>query len=195
MRGLGLLALLMAGPLAAQDLPALYDVSDVADFDVLNVRVAPDASAEMIGELAPDATGIEVTAAEDGWGRVNVNGQSGWASLSFLTRVVDQWPDGQPAPESCFGTEPFWTLSFDGPDMTFEQIDAEGQTGLVTHRARSVNRTDRFLIAGDLEGTHVTATLSRQSCSDGMSDQLFGLSSEIVIGGTLYSGCCTMQSR
>ena len=55
------MAMLAAGPAAATPeyiLPTLFDVQDVAKGDVLNIREAPDARAPIIGELAPDATGI-----------------------------------------------------------------------------------------------------------------------------------------
>ena len=61
LRRLFLMAMLAAGPAAATPeyiLPTLFDVQDVAKGDVLNIREAPDARAPIIGELAPDATGI-----------------------------------------------------------------------------------------------------------------------------------------
>ena len=90
-----LLLFLLAGPAAAtQDQwPALFDVSGVAPDDVLNIRAAPSASAEIIGTLAPDAAGVEVVRPDSrhGWGLVNTGEGSGWASLAFLVRRPGQW--------------------------------------------------------------------------------------------------------
>ena len=38
----------------------MFDVTGVAANDVLNIRAAPDASAEIIGTLSPNARDIEV---------------------------------------------------------------------------------------------------------------------------------------
>lgn len=59
---LALILWLAAGPAAAQDLPAVYDVAGVAADDVLNVRAEPSAEAPVLRTLAPDAGGIEVVA-------------------------------------------------------------------------------------------------------------------------------------
>ncbi|MEO1155590.1 MAG: SH3 domain-containing protein, partial [Pseudomonadota bacterium] len=45
---------------AAQGYPALFDVTGVASDDVLNIRSAPSATAEIIGTLAHNETGVEV---------------------------------------------------------------------------------------------------------------------------------------
>lgn len=66
-------ALVIGGTALAEDgpLPDLFDVTGVNSNDVLNVRSAPDADAEVIGSLDHDARDIEIVAVEDGWGRVN----------------------------------------------------------------------------------------------------------------------------
>ena len=56
----------------------------VAAGDRLNIRERPDASAPVIGTLAPDATGVEVVAERSGWAQVNTAERRGWVNAKFL---------------------------------------------------------------------------------------------------------------
>ena len=60
-------ALFVASPVWANEdrWPALLDATGVAGDDVLNVRAAANASALVIGTLAPDARDIEVIGPDD----------------------------------------------------------------------------------------------------------------------------------
>lgn len=187
-----LCAALLGGMAAAQDLPALYDVTGVASDDVLNVRDAPQASANRIGTLAPDSAGIEVIATQGGWARVNTAERSGWASLSFLVRQPGQWGDGLPAPQSCFGTEPFWSLDLTEGEATFDVPDAGTQTGPITLRIAATGRPDRYAFAAEMAEGRAVFVMGRTECSDGMSDRLYGLSADVLIGDVMYSGCCSV---
>ncbi|SIS54451.1 SH3 domain-containing protein [Roseivivax lentus] len=182
----------LAAPLHAQDLPALYDVTGVASDDVLNVREGPAASAAQIGALGPAATDIEVTAIENGWGRVNTDERSGWASLSFLARQGGQWADGLPAPRTCFGTEPFWSLDLAADVFDFQLFDKGLVSGPITLRTRASGRPDRYAFAGEAGGDRAILVMGRAECSDGMSDRLYGLTADFLLGDTLYSGCCSV---
>lgn len=201
--------LLLATPLwATQDgWPALYDVAGVAADDVLNIRSAPGADADIIGTLAPDATDIEVIRDNDGrqtWGLVNSGEGTGWVSLAFMARHPGQW-DGQiPDIRQCFGTEPFWSLRVDAPAVTFGAPDRAEREGLVSGLFGSPNRRDRFAYDGSFfpDGTgdlDFLATLRTEACSDGMSDRAFGISVDLFLSGGsdteqtgLYSGCCSI---
>lgn len=189
-------AFLLATPLAAQDLPALYDVTGVASDDILNVRTRPMASANVVGTLAFDATGVEVLEEENGWGRVNVDGMSGWASLRFLQEV----PDSQIETAqrfNCFGTEPFWALNVTQGDVavfsTPEGSDKAFSLGVMTTAS---GRFELHAILGSAQAENITIVVSEEICSDGMSDNLFGFDGTVVIGGydmQVYSGCCTLE--
>ncbi len=198
MRGLALILGLLATQSAAQVLPAVYRVTDVAADDVLNVRVAPNAAAEVLGGFA-NGTVVEVVAhSENGrWAQVNVGEQSGWVALRYLDVVSDStWP---PHALSCFGTEPFWSATLvsarDGYAVTF---DRQGAASLRfrSQALQSSNRTDRFSAAGHSDaGQTVVSVIRREACGDGMSDQSYGLSTEIVVidGAPLhYSGFCSL---
>ncbi|MCR8548752.1 peptide-binding protein [Salipiger sp. P9] len=193
------MGLCLATPLAAQDLPALFDVTGVAANDVLNVRAAPDAAAPVVGALAHNAQFVEVTAvnAAGTWGRVNLGEGAGWASLSFLAMQAGSvLPDAQEV--TCFGTEPFWSYSVtaDG-EATWSAIDDE----VVTMRAGPIRRADaRFepfvSVAGGPDQQGVLVMHKDPQCSDGMSDNLYGLSATVVLTGKLsraVSGCCSLE--
>ncbi len=59
-RVLAFCLLWLPGLALAQSFPALYDVTGVASDDVLNVRAAPNANAQVIAALGPKATQVEV---------------------------------------------------------------------------------------------------------------------------------------
>lgn len=199
MRGLGpILALILAlpGGAGAQDLPGLYSVTGVAADDVLNIRALPDAKSEVIGALAPDATGVEVVALAEGgrWGRVNAGEQAGWAAMRFLA-PDDEAPWWQlAAPLSCYGTEPFWGLQIapGGASARLSDPNAgDHDLGPATLWDRPMNRAGLGLsFAGGF------ATIEARACDDGMSGREYGLSILLFggFGGDRYSldGCCSL---
>ena len=195
------LLLLLAAPAAAQDLPALFDVTDVATDDVLNVRDRPEAGAGLVGTLAHDARDIEVVTTRGAWGRVNVGERAGWVAMRFLDRQPGSWQDFD-APLDCFGTEPFWdaTLSpfaasrLGGLGMASRTLDPRVDTGPLGPGGAS----RRIVMFSTPDGA-MTALVETNACNDGMSDRNFGLSIALAAdrlagggsGGTLY-GCCTL---
>lgn len=178
-------------------LPALYDVVNVAPDDVLNLRAAPGASAEKLGELAPDRTDIEVVAlAPDGrWGQVNMGEGAGWVSMAFLARQPGQDAQGPlPVPLWCYGTEPFWSLEILAERVTFSDPGTDGAPlGFPREPLAPLVHSPRAPIAaGD-----ITGFVSRESCNDGMSDRAFGWRVDFLRtgngGSVAFSGCCTLQ--
>lgn len=192
-----ILAVLLCLALPAQaqglPLPALFDVGGVAADDVLNVRDAPRATAGIVAEMRPDATAIEILRlSESGdWGLTNVGEGTGWASMRFLTRRSGQGWQVPPAIAACSGTEPFWSL--DPVDaLTFRVFEDAADIAAPTW-TRAAGRTDPWgLIAQTTRGP-LHGILSRQSCSDGMSDRESGLRIDLIApGGDVYTGCCTL---
>lgn len=192
MRMLCLLLVLFAGPVLADGLPSLHRVVGVAENDALNIRLEPTTNAPVIGRLDGTATGIEVVqrSADGRWGQINHEESAGWVSLRYLSvesPVV--WP---PQTLRCYGTEPFWSLDVTDQRAVFDRPGGPAVTHPIDGATRSLNRTDRF----GLTGPTLTATVSGQNCSDGMSDRNFGLSVDLMIRATpqpmQYSGCCTL---
>lgn len=191
-------ALMMASPaLATQEylLPTLFDVTGVTAGDVLNIRQTPDASAPIIGTLAPGATHIEVVEESRGWGRVNSGETTGWVSMRYLAYRTDVWNAGQlPADFRCFGTEPFWDVAADRTQITLRDLgDGEPQP-LVAVMDRGIFRDTMRAVLGE----DITLIATPGQCSDGMSDRLFGLQATLIQRGDsprLLTGCCTIQPR
>lgn len=184
--------------LAAQSLPALHDVTGVAANDVLNIRSAPASSAQIIGTLAPDATNIEVTAANDAgsWGHINIGEGSGWVSLKYLARHADTPNTVLATALRCFGTEPFWSAEITpGQKMRFSTPSTDYETPGAGLIIAANGRADVF---GMSYGNSV-AIFRRAECTDGMSDRSFGLQVDLFKqhdnSESVYTGCCSILSH
>lgn len=203
LRAAALLFILLLPPAGfAQSLPALYDVSDVSADDVLNVRQTPSVDSEVIGTLQPDATSIEVVAFDENqnWARLNLGEVSGWASLSFLKRQPYQLGGRPPETATCFGTEPFWSLSIAPDSATFSSPDALDLTFSKTQSLRSRNRLDRHMAVYENDLGGLVSTLKATQCSDGMSDRVFGWELDLMLfvagndNAQMFSGCCSISA-
>lgn len=197
---LALCLALAPGLAGAQNLPALHDVTGVAADDVLNIRAEPRAGSAIIGTLAPFAEGIEVVAANEAgtWGRVNQGETSGWVNLRYLqARPVALSQAGLPLGLSCFGTEPFWSLSHDGQSLIHQRmgggpLEFEVFEALATGAPGDLRRA----ILARAGPVSASAFIHPALCSDGMSDRVFGLAIGLVLdgpaGAELQTGCCTL---
>lgn len=178
---------------AIETWPALYNVYDVASGDVLNVRTHPNASSEVIANLAPNATNIEVIDVDEDhlWGLINTPEGSGWVSLRFMEKHP-RWVGSFPPITTCLGTEPFWSMTRTSSQTKLDYFDEVLETAPTTDGFVSQNRYDHFgLIIGE---SH--AFITEGMCSDGMSDNLYGLTIEIfthVEGNPAFlAGCCSI---
>ncbi|VDC23486.1 COG3650 family protein [Pseudogemmobacter humi] len=190
--------LALAAPAAAETLPALYRVAGVAAGDALNVRAAPSAAAEVLGVIAPDTRGVEVVGlSEDGrWGLVHSGEGNGWVAMRYLEATPPEDPARIPAPLRCLGTEPFWSLTRAPNGGTWSTPGAEETLGFpreyVADRGYSAWGED------SLSGSY-QLIVTRETCSDGMSDRIYGFSARVFAvspgGNRLYSGCCTLDAR
>lgn len=181
-----------SGANALQD---YYAVTGVAPDDTLNVRMAPNGRAEIIGTLAHNASPIEIIRTENGWGMFPVGETSGWVSMNFL-RPIDQPMIGDtlvPDGIRCVGTEPFWsvTLSASGAAAFHQNWDSDRSYSL-TGAARSENA---FMVSAIMLENGV-AFITPGQCNDGMSDAEFGWDGYFVLGGpdrsSVLSGCCAL---
>ncbi|AAV93372.1 SH3 domain-containing protein [Ruegeria pomeroyi] len=191
MRWLVALLLVLAAPLAADPVPALFDVTGVAADDVLNVREDPSAGSEVIGTLAPDAVGVEVVDLTFGgdWGRVNVNETSGWVSMRYMQQQPESDGVWMTPRFTCSGTEPFWSLTVEQGVGARFQIMGEAEQALPAGLLRpGAGLIDRFA----LPLGHNLAILRQMQCHDGMSDRAYGLDVGLMLNGSLYAGCCTL---
>ncbi|MCC2097412.1 MAG: SH3 domain-containing protein [Hyphomicrobiales bacterium] len=193
---------LAAVPAAAQDLPALYGVTGVAENDVLNVRSEPSGSAAKLGELAPGATGIEVTEVlpDESWARINLGETAGWVAMRYLAREPGPDWHAMQSPLSCYGNEPFWNafIPADGGPMILNVMDGGEAMGFgrtVTSPAFDWPRTVGFALQGP--GREGFAVIRAEGCTDGMSDRMMGLTFNMFLAGPhgteAYQGCCRLQ--
>ncbi|MDV7145135.1 SH3 domain-containing protein [Tropicimonas sp. TH_r6] len=182
-------------------IPGLHGVTGVAADDSLNVRAAPSASAAILGVLAPDTTGLEVTALDETgkWGRIGSGELDGWVSMRYL--VGEPLPEGDiPDGMRCHGNEPFWSLDFGQGTATYSAPDAETQSHPI--RAASSRLTPRgltYAFAMNHGGGDLTGFIEAAECSDGMADRTYGWYVKLLWqdpgGVTLQSGCCTLDRR
>lgn len=182
---------------AAQDLPAAYRVTGVAADDTLNVRSGPGVEHGIIDELAPDASGVEVVAlSEEGdWGQVQSGGRMGWASMRYLARL-EQPADAIPRPMLCRGTEPFWNIHLTSEGASYG--DPESGSHALDRMGEAVAPLGYLARFEDARGNPTTLTITRERCSDGMSDLRYGFSARAFVEGEenrLLRGCCTLDSR
>ena len=191
-----LLAILayLAQPVFAQSYPDLFDVRAVADDDILNVRQISSADASIISTLAPKATEIEVvTLSGDGrWGMIGLAEGNGWVSMTYMARR----PSTDVLPITCFGTEPFWTLSIAPQTATFDALGDAPRNLTVTDIAEIPIETFVTFTQG-LTPIDQIVNIRRGSCNDGMSNREFGfqtsISSADPVGDGALRGCCTLQ--
>ena len=195
-----------AGAALAQDpppeplLPALYDVTGVADDDVLNLRAGPDSSTPVVGALPPDARGVEVLSLSGNgrWGLVATAEGASWASMHYLARQPGQPGDRLPRPLLCSGTEPFWSLELQPREAVFERMDGAPVRLRPVWEGPPEGRRP-FALGLRLEGAGagLQAVVTRELCFDGMSERAYGLSIFAILSGGLgegmLSGCCSLN--
>ena len=200
------LFLAAASPAAATQeyiLPTLFDVTGVAAHDVLNIRAAPDASAEIIGTLSPNARNVEVVGHDETgrWARINLDERSGWAALRYLAYQTDVWTPGTLPPTlHCLGNEPFWSFRPSGDTVTFSTPDApESMMRIEQVLATGVFRDPRRLVTAQGESLRMSAVMVPTACSDGMSDRSYGLDVTVILDRRgepqMLTGCCSIAPR
>jgi len=222
MRGLFALALIWFSATAVwaelPDLPRLFNVAGVASDDTLNVRIAPDAAAEIIGELPHNASGQEVVALNEdqSWGQINIDGRAGWVSMRFMTDAGAPFWWELLSPMNCHGTEPFWNASlelgatngtFPG-QLNFSGLDLEPISLPVDWHPGVWGRPDwdkpisAALSFSGASGRGL-AVIRNESCNDGMADSEYALSIQLMLlhntdqarVQSSFGGCCSLSLR
>jgi len=200
MKHLVALFFLFAHVAAAQDYPAHFTVTNVVDPDRLNIRSAPSARADIIGDYSAYTVNIEVLGTtEDGsWGKVGIGERNGWVAMRFLARSNHQRTNEFPRPMSCGGLEPSWQLNVTTRGDEFRSYDTQRRDIEMTTQAAA---TGQGYIATFQEGPTLSRTLivRKGICNDTMSDREFGwkatLFNEAPDGNSLLTGCCTLDAN
>ncbi len=197
------LLIILACPASASqdDWPALFNVTGVAQDDVLNIRAEPDAASEIIGTLAPNAANIEVLWPDEkyNWGQVNTGEGAGWISLRYLARQDGQWAGRVPPIVRCFGTEPFWSIDREGEFLLSAGLERATTAYRVSRTLTAAGRYDPHVIQAEGPDATLWLRFGRAECSDGMSERLYGIEADAIIDGVngpeMLSGCCSLVAN
>jgi uncharacterized membrane protein len=115
--------------------------------------------------------------------------------MRYLERQVpDLWVQGR-LPMRCMGTEPFWTMVFFLPTNRSEFIAPDDSFEVRTDAPYLPSTAHPPTLALAFDGARQGFAVIRQGiCSDGMSDRIYGLESQIYWRGDAagLSGCCTL---
>lgn len=177
--------------------PAMHDVAHVTADDVLNIRSAPDARADIIGTFAHDATDIEIIRPDETyeWGLVNIREGRGWVSLRYMDRHPGQSDGVYPEFAFCAGTEPFWSLyRKDGyARLKMALNERRETTETILWETGTLNHRHRYSFAT----SSMVGVVSRAYCDDGMSENEYGLELNLVLPGEELHlrGCCSLEPR
>jgi len=132
-----------------------------------------------------DAPAAGAQAAEAGAGGKSAVGAATAASASPC--LVQ---DGKPvtvAAVRAVGTEPFWGARVEGRCVTYSHPEDQKGSRVWT---RFTPAAGGGTWSGTLDGKRFELRIQpRRGCSDGMSDQSYPLSADLVVGGERRSGC------
>ncbi|MGO4910321.1 SH3 domain-containing protein [Pseudorhodobacter sp. W20_MBD10_FR17] len=181
-------------------LPGFFTVTGIDAQDKLWVRDAPRASGKRIGGFMA-GTVVNVTAPASGnWVQVTLNGQIGYVNATYLTRSAElrglSTPSGFPLGTTCRGTEPYWTLTIaeDGAVQYTSLINGADPITTLSQATPAPSGGYPF----QLLASPYTATVTLETCSDGMSDTVYPMGITLQkpplngVSGTLY-GCCIVD--
>ncbi len=86
-----------------------------------------------------------------------------------------------------FGTEPFWNINVVDNTLVLTTPDDERGTVMTGQRAESTGGD--VDIRGSNDGRSFSLSVHPGACSEGMSDNQYGMTSTFSIGDTHYTGC------
>ena len=181
--------------------PSYWRVVGVAADDTLNVRAGPSASTADIGDIPPDAIGIEVDEldASGGWGRIVWEEGNGWLSMRFLEPDPQPQVSGTMLPVGllCAGTEPFWSMHISAATATYS--DLSGALAILTQEgARVAEGRMNFPVHIGYSGSGAAASalIAPDACQDGMSDRVYPWRIDLLLragaNGRYLTGCCNL---
>lgn len=107
--------------------------------------------------------------------------------VNMLTAENPQRCERKTQNTRAFGTEPFWSLEFTPTHLSFQPMGGAKLDLPITTSRIEPNRRRYDFPQGQLE-------LNLRSCSDGMSDSLYGWSSSLTIDDKRYHGCATLSN-
>ncbi|OEE94882.1 COG3650 family protein [Vibrio crassostreae] len=157
-------------------------------------------------ELALEAQGLSTRPYQALYGELighlTVPSQTGY-NADFTARfVVDQVniltaenPDRcvQPLRSTrVFGNEPFWSATFDKDQLKYTKMGEQPQT-LDIESSRTTSSSRDYQLEG--EAAQGKLNLTKESCSDGMSDSIYGWHAKLNLNDSNYNGCATVSNQ
>jgi len=116
---------------------------------------------------------------------------AGCAPVPPPPRSAGTSPDSWPARIDGAGTEPFWALAIDRQAVRYSSPDEPaGRSGTVVR----VGAHGRLVLSGTLAGESLRAELTRETCSDGMSDRVWPFRLAVTLGARTLSGCAAPRA-
>ncbi|MEZ9144858.1 COG3650 family protein [Vibrio sp. 10N.286.52.C3] len=157
-------------------------------------------------ELALEAQGLSTRPYQALYGELighlTVPSQTGY-NADFTARfVVDQVniltaenPDRcvQPLRSTrVFGNEPFWSATFDKDQLKYTKMGEQPQT-LDIESSRTTSSSRDYQLEG--KAAQGKLNLTKESCSDGMSDSIYGWHAKLNLNDSNYNGCATVSNQ
>lgn len=174
-----------------------FKVVNVDDNDVLNLRAAPNSSAEIVFPIPSDASNLIFVGKNDKWVNVMYRGHRGWVYHKYVEKIsLSTVGDfAFTANLHCIGTEPHWVFKSDGNQALFKFQGTSKNLLLNDAVKRSANSTNSWKLSYTIETGYPDTfelIIQKKSCSDGMSDTAYPYSLHLLDSktGSLYDGCC-----
>lgn len=173
----------------------LYEVTQVADNDALNVRVQPGITHEVAFSLDSRASNIDIIDSKKTkgatWAHIDWHGKQGWVNQYYLQKATAQ----QKNTLYCSGTEPFWSIQASATGVKVDVLGAEVFQVPITYWGEPHNSGSRTHVVSAQDELHTVVLIAEPSiCDDGMSDKLYDYSVIALIDNReSYSGCCVMR--
>jgi len=199
--------------------PDYYRVHGVQSNDTLSVRRGPSSSSRKIGDLAPDASPVEVVGIQGGWARITTPVQldtddefaEAWVSKRYLKKIRlprlgdsnDAMAGALPVGLECIGAWPGWNLEIKSSKRLVFGGDVADIHGYAILESSPYSAQRPPVIKARSESGALLTGIFRSvpgACSVGMEggNHTYSYQSDVIIvdGGKArtYHGCCLVPS-
>jgi putative lipoprotein len=110
------------------------------------------------------------------------------SSINYITAEATNRCEQPAQATRAFGTEPFWAMDFSKDTARYQEMGQEEQT--LPLSSTNLTPTERNYHFNQSE-----LSISRGTCSDTMSDSIFGWSATLDGQGSTKKGCATLSNK
>ena len=161
---------------------------------------------DLTPELALEAQGLSTRPYQALYGELighlTVPSQTGY-NADFMARFVVNQANILTAenPDRCdqplrstrvFGNEPFWSATFDKDQLKYTKMSEQPQI-LDIESSRTTPSSRDYQLEG--KAAQGKLNLTKESCSDGMSDSIYGWHAKLNLYDSNYNGCATVSNQ